>query len=59
MKSVQMRSFFLFVFSCTRTEYRDLNLRILSKNTKNGPEKNQYFDTFHAVEEIEERRYTL
>ena len=48
VKSVQIRSFFWSVFSCIRTEYRDL-LRIQSDTGKYGSEKTLFLDTFHAV----------
>ena len=45
VKSVQIRSFFWFVFSRIRTEYGDL--RIFSQNTgKYGTEKNSVFGHF-------------
>ena len=44
MKSVQMRSFFWYVFSHIR------NLSVFSANAgKYGPKKYPYWDTFHAV----------
>ena len=51
MKSVQIRSFFWFVFSRIRTEYGDLLRKsVFSLNTgKCRPEKTLYLDTFHAV----------
>ena len=48
MKSVQIRTFFLSVFSCIRTEYGDL----IKKTDKYGPEITPYLDTFHAVDMI-------
>ena len=38
VKSVKIRSFFWFVFSCIQCKYR-----------KYGPEKAPYLDPFHAV----------
>ena len=51
VKSVQIRSYFWFVFSCIRTEYREIVcLSVFSPNTgKYGPEITSYLDTFHAV----------
>ena len=53
------KEFFWSIFSCIRTEYRDLlglnieiykvNLRIQSEYWKIRPEKTPYWDTFHAV----------
>ena len=46
VKSVQIRSYFWFVFSCIRIEYGDLR----NPNTgKHGPKITPYLDTFHAV----------
>ena len=52
VKSIQIRSFFLSVFSCIWTEYRDLLCKFpysvrIQKNT--DQKKTPYFDTFHAV----------
>ena len=51
VKSVQIRSFFWFVFSRIRTEYGEiLYLSVFSQNAgKYGPEKTLYLDNFHAV----------
>ena len=47
VKSVQIRSFFWFVFSRIRTRY----LPVFSRNTgKYGPEKTPYLNTFHTVD---------
>ena len=49
VKSVQIRKFFWSVFSHIQTEY-EAYLSVFSPNAgKNGPEKNTYQDTFHAV----------
>ena len=49
VKSVQIRSFFLSVFSYFPTEYGDLRSKFSPNTGKYGPEKNPYLDTFHAV----------
>ena len=50
VKSVQIQSFFLSVFSLIWTEYRDLLMSVFSPNTgKYGPVKTPYLNTFHAV----------
>ena len=47
-KSVQIRIFFLSVFSCIRTDYEDLlvSFRIQSKNSKMRTRKNSVFGHF-------------
>ena len=52
VKSVQIRSFFWYVFSRIGTEYGDLPCKspLFSPNTgKYGPEKTPYLDIFRAV----------
>ena len=62
VKSVQIRSFFWSVFSCTWTEYGDLRMRynlVFSPNAgKYGPEKTSYLDTFHIVAALLQMCYT-
>ena len=50
VKSVQIRNYFWFVFSCIRIEYGDLRSKIFNPNTgKYRPEITPYLDTSHAV----------
>ena len=51
MKSVQIRSFLWFVFSCIRTEHGDLRSKssYLVQIQKNTDQKKLHMDTLHAA----------
>ena len=61
VKSVQIRSYFWYIFSRIWTEYGEIlvSLRIQSECGKNGPEITPYFGTFHAAMRIERHNMIL
>ena len=55
VKSVQIRSFFWFVFLCIRTEYGGLlrkSLYLVQIQKNKDQKKTPYLDIFHAVDSI-------